>query len=239
EEVNGPFAKMVIKLYYMPISGPCRAVLLTARYLNIHLELIEVNLLKREQIKQDFIRINPQHCVPTIDDDGFILWECRAIMQYFVNKYRAGHSVYPEEPHLRANVDRLLYFDIGTIVAAQVEVTASQIVFGVTPDQSKLDNLKDKLRILDGILAENDFVAGSTLTLPDISIAAYITTLAAVNFDIYKFENISRWIKRLKSTLPDFSEINEKNVTRYKQMIENGEFRKVYNPLYQYYKSKR
>ncbi|RWR99704.1 glutathione S-transferase 1: isoform C-like protein, partial [Dinothrombium tinctorium] len=48
---------------------------LTTRYLNIPLELIEVDLLRREQMREEFLAINPRHCVPTIDDDGFILWE--------------------------------------------------------------------------------------------------------------------------------------------------------------------
>ncbi|RWR98773.1 glutathione S-transferase 5-like protein, partial [Dinothrombium tinctorium] len=66
---------MAIKLYYTRISAPCRAVILTARYLNIPLELIEVDLLRREQMREEFLAINPRHCEPTIDDDGFILWE--------------------------------------------------------------------------------------------------------------------------------------------------------------------
>lgn len=77
---------MPIDLYYMSLSAPCRAVLLTAKMVGVELNLKTVNLMGGEQMKPEFLKINPQHTVPTLDDSGFVLTESRAICAYLANK---------------------------------------------------------------------------------------------------------------------------------------------------------
>ena len=70
---------MPIDLYYMSLSAPCRAVILTAKLAGVELNLKIVNLMTGEQMKPEFLKLNPQHTVPTLDDNGFIITESRAI----------------------------------------------------------------------------------------------------------------------------------------------------------------
>ena len=87
--------------------------------------------------KTDFImlilfikQINPAHNVPTIVDDGFTLWESRAIMAYLVNQYAPDSSLYPKEPKKRAIVDRWLNFDI-SFANSQREALVSLIFINI------------------------------------------------------------------------------------------------------------
>lgn len=66
---------MPIDLYYVPGSSPCRAVLLTAKALGLELNLKLVDLHHGEHMKPEFLKMNPQHTVPTLNDNGFCLWE--------------------------------------------------------------------------------------------------------------------------------------------------------------------
>lgn len=102
------------------------------------MQIKTVNLFVKEQLAPEFVKINPQHCVPTIDDDGFYLWESRgelilsrdlnrltnfpslfnfhlAIAQYLVETKVPGNTLYPSDPVERALVNQRLYFDAGTL----------------------------------------------------------------------------------------------------------------------------
>lgn len=75
-----------------------------------------VNLFAKEQLNPDFVKINPQHCVPTLVDDGFVLWESRAIATYLAEaKKPVGHPLYPADVQQRARINQRLNFDLGTL----------------------------------------------------------------------------------------------------------------------------
>lgn len=66
---------MPIDLYYMPLSAPCRSVMLTAKAVGVELNLKLLNLPAGEHMKPEFVAINPQHCIPTLVDGNLKLWE--------------------------------------------------------------------------------------------------------------------------------------------------------------------
>ena len=50
----------------------------------------------------------------------------RAILGYLVNKYGKDDRIYPKDPQKRALVDRMLYFDIGTLYKSMVDYFVSR-----------------------------------------------------------------------------------------------------------------
>ena len=103
-------------LYYNSSSPPCRSVLMVAYILRVKLNLKPVDLMAREQYHPDFLKINPQHKVPTLDDEGFYVTESRAICAYLVDKFGQNDSLYPENEDERALVDSRLYFDASILM---------------------------------------------------------------------------------------------------------------------------
>ena len=53
----------------------------------------------------DYLKMNPNSLVPTIDDDGFVLWESHAIVRYLAAKHGAG-TLWPADLKQRADSDR-------------------------------------------------------------------------------------------------------------------------------------
>lgn len=66
---------MPLDFYWMPASAPCRSVRLTAKAVGVELNLKEIDLMAGEQMKPEFVALNPQHCIPTLVDEDFVLWE--------------------------------------------------------------------------------------------------------------------------------------------------------------------
>jgi glutathione S-transferase len=85
-----------MRLYHHPMSSNARRAVMTAVHLGTKLELVLVDLAKSEQRKPDFLALNPNGRVPVLDDDGFILTESHAIMQYLADG-TPGQTVYPED----------------------------------------------------------------------------------------------------------------------------------------------
>ena len=76
-----------MELFYHPVSPPARACELLAKLLKLDVKVTTLDLFNGEQMKPEFLAINPAHCVPTLKDCDLVLWESRAILQYMANKY--------------------------------------------------------------------------------------------------------------------------------------------------------
>ncbi|XP_013101403.2 glutathione S-transferase 2-like [Stomoxys calcitrans] len=190
--------------YYHPLSAPCRAVIMTAKALNIELNKKFLDLLNAgEHLKPQFLQINPQHCVPTLVDGDLKLWESRAIMVYLVEKYgKDDDPLYPKCPKKRALVNQRLYFDMGTLYTAFGAYFYSQIYGKKPADAELLKKVENALEFLNIFLAESKYVAGDTMTLADLSILATAVTMEVASIDLSKFEHVNRWYKELRDTAP-------------------------------------
>lgn len=157
------------------------------------------------------LQLNPQHTIPTIDDNGFSLWESRAIMTYFVNQYGKDDSLYPKDPKKRAVVDQRLYFDIGTLYARFGDLYVCDfwkwfffvlnvifqypIIFAGAPqDPAKLEKINEAMKFLDIFLEGEKYVAGDNLTVADLTIVATVSTLEVVGYDLTPYKNVSRFV---------------------------------------------
>jgi len=52
-----------------------------------------------------YLAMNPNGTIPTIDDDGFVLWESNAILKYLCAKHSMG-NLCPSDPREYADADR-------------------------------------------------------------------------------------------------------------------------------------
>ncbi|CAG2163073.1 unnamed protein product, partial [Oppiella nova] len=158
----------------------CRSVLMTARELNIELNVIEIDAGAGDQLKPQFLKLNPSHKIPTIVDEGFVLWESRAVMQYLCNKYGPDSTLYPRDPKKRAIVDRWLNYD-----TSLMESMKSGVAFcGVNPPEDKITALKTNLKLTDQLIGDKRYVTADHLTIADLTLLVTTVPLLMTQYDL-------------------------------------------------------
>lgn len=152
-------------------------------------------------------------------DDGFALWESRAILIYLVEKYDADGTLYPKCPQARAVVNQRLFFDLGTLYSRFGEYFYPQIFAKQPADPEKLTKVHDALEFLNTFLEGNTYVAGDELTIADYALFATLLTIEAASIDIEKHENVFKWFGVCKEAIGQ-SDLVDEHVNGFKKFTE-------------------
>lgn len=94
---------MTLKLYGITQSTCTRRVITVLNEKNVDYELIPVNFATLEHKQPPYLAKQPFGKVPVLDDDGFLVYESRAIAKYIAKKYAGqGTKLIPEEKDLKS-----------------------------------------------------------------------------------------------------------------------------------------
>nr|QHU79933.1 glutathione S-transferase D11 [Bemisia tabaci] len=208
---------MAVDLYYVLASPPCRAVLMGAKLIGIDLNLKLVDISRGEQMSPEFLKINPKHTVPVLDDNGFRLNESRVMLTYLSDKYGKDDSLYPKDLQKRARIDQLLYFDLEKIATPKRDYFKQHVLGDLPVDEEKFQQITKNFPFLEQILDGAEFVAGDSLSVADVTLVADIANYDVVGIDLKKYPNINRWYTKCQQVIPDYEEINGKGAAQFKR----------------------
>lgn len=191
-------------LYYNPLSSNSRKVAMTAAHLGIELDLIEINLGSPND-RRRLSEVNPNSMVPVLDDDGFVLWESGAIMQYLADA-TPKQTLYPHDPLARADVNRWLFWVCQHLSPAVGVLTWENIwrkfVDGTDPNPAEVARGEREFAraaaVLDGHLAGRQWMLGDDLTLADYSVAAPLMYTELARLPVSPHKNLMAWFERIE-----------------------------------------
>jgi glutathione S-transferase len=193
-----------MRLYHHPFSSNARRATMAAIHLGIKLELVEINL-GRPDDRRRLSELTLNGKIPVLEDDGFMLWESCAIMQYLADSM-PRQSVYPREPHERADVNRWMFwasqhFSPAVSVLAWENVW-KKIVEGTDPDPVELARgnreLAQYAAVLDGHLANREWLAGEAVTLADYATAAPLMYMQSARLPLGQYRHLLAWFDRVQ-----------------------------------------
>lgn len=184
---------MVLKLHGFPLSTCTRRVALVLKEKNVPYKLVPVDLTKNENKSPSYLANQPFGQVPYIvDDDGFQLFESRAIGRYIALKYPdQGNKLMPDPADLKKTA---LFEQAASIELSNFDPLASTLAFerlvkprrGLGETNEALvaqitQQLGAKLDVYEVILSKTKYLAGEVSCLDVPESASHVAPLQEVS----------------------------------------------------------
>ncbi len=119
---------MSFTLYNAPQSTCSQRVRFVLNAKKISFAEIKLDLLAGDQLKPDYLALNPNGVVPTLDHDGAIVIDSSVIIEYLDEVVPTPESFTPRDPVTRARMRALMRF-IDEMPAAAVRVPTFNLAF--------------------------------------------------------------------------------------------------------------
>jgi glutathione S-transferase len=183
-----------MKLYTNLFSPNARKVHAVANALGIELETQTVNLRGGEQRTPEYLALNPNGKVPTLVDGDTVLWESNAIMCYLAGK--GDTELWPKSAK-RYDILRWMFWESNHLTNALNRLFVEKFFNRDNPDQDVIESATISFRkyavVLDGNLADKQYVTGDTLTLADFAIGVCFGYTIPLELPVDGLNNVNRW----------------------------------------------
>lgn len=207
-----------MKLYGHPLSTCTRKVLAIMAEKGVTPDLQVVDFAKGEHKMPAHLAFQPFGQLPAIDDDGFVLYESRAILRY-LDSTLPGASFTPADAKQRALMEQWISVEMSHFTPTAMKIVYQRVfhpMFGKPVDEEVVSAARTELAktiaIMETQLGKTAYLAGDEPTLADIGYLPYIEYLFAGNSGdlITSSPNVSRWWTAMSSR-PAWKQATGKN----------------------------
>ncbi len=149
----------------------------------------------------EYRKMNPMGLIPSLEDDDVTMFESQAIMRYIAGRH--GEEFWPTDPITRAPIDQWMEWAKTTIAPNVVYKVFWQLIRtpATNRDHAALEEAVLALRhimfIADDQLSKNDWLAGDTMSLADISFGAQLFRYFTLPFERAELPALSAYYSRL------------------------------------------
>ena len=196
-----------MKLYGNPMSTCTRKVLCVLAEKNATPEMVTIDMGKGEHKQADFMAKQPFGKIPVLDDDGFVLYESRAIIRYLDEKL-GGEKLTPSDAKQHAAMEQWISIEMSYFTAPAMKIiynTTFAKFRGFEPDQAAIEEgkkaLEQCLPVMERQLSKNEYIAGNTFTLADVGYMPYLQYLydGGSQGVVEAFPKVAAWWKKISS----------------------------------------
>ena len=186
-----------LRIYGIARTRAFRALWM-ANELGLDYEHLPIEIRGANPDAEAYLELNPNGRLPTIDDDGFILWESLAINLYLAKKHALG-TLYPASLEDEAHTWKWCLWAANEVERG-VNIWSLHAV-RLPPEERNPAALADALRVLgppfrvlDAALAGRPYLLGDDFSVADLNVAAVMSR--ALDMDLTATPNLAAWLKR-------------------------------------------
>jgi glutathione S-transferase len=208
-------------IYYDTRSTTSRKVMMTIDLLGLPLERRELDLLSGEHKQSWFLDLNPNGTLPMLVEDGFVLWESNAILQYLASKV-PGTLLWPNDARKRADIARWQFWEASAWSPAIHILLYEKIIKQVRrlgdPDPNELARGMEAFcrcaSLLDAHLQNRLWMVGRGMTLADVSLSSQLMYARELELPLARYPHLAAWWMRVDEiwqmfVAPAFDEATE------------------------------
>ena len=92
-----------------------RKISIALEELGLDYEVVPVDLQANAQMKPEFLKLNPNHKIPVLEDGGLVIWESGAILLHLGERHDPKGLILPKEPKQRIEAIQYAFFQTGGI----------------------------------------------------------------------------------------------------------------------------
>lgn len=189
----------MLRIHHHPLSTFSRRVRIALIEKNIEAELVEVDMKAKAHRSPEFLALNPYGRVPVLEDDGLVLVESTAILEYLEAKH-------PEVPLLPSDLrGRGLCAMHMKLCDLQLGVETGPLIFPLRflPrerwDEPAMDRARARiikhLEVLAGQLGDREYMVDDRYTLVEVCYTPLVEYLTQAG--IAAPANVDRWVGRM------------------------------------------
>jgi glutathione S-transferase len=191
----------MLKIWGRVNSVNVKKALWAAEELGLKYQRIDAGMEHGVNTTPEYRRINPTGLVPTIEDDGFTLWESHTIVRYLAAKHGAG-SLWPTDARARADVDR--WMDWTHSFSREFQRPVFWPLVRTPPEKRDMKAIGEAVRkcgemlgIVDAALAGRSYLGGNQLTMGDVPLGCHVQLWMRLAIERPRQPNLEAWFARL------------------------------------------
>lgn len=149
----------------------------------------------------DYRAMNPNGTIPTIDDDGFVLWESNAIVAYLARRYAPERLFGGDEEVFSRALQWMMWTNYSlentmTVLINHLERLPLARRSPAAVDEARLETIR-KLELVEAHLSRSPYFAGDKFSIADIPPGVAIQRWIHCGLERPSMPRLEDWLARI------------------------------------------